>query len=125
MFDYVVRKLIHTAFVAFGVVSRVLVALRMSGDPAATIHPNGFGGKYWAGNQPGQRFHDLMEAARYTLDQKKRKELYMAATGIIHDEKPWLELFQEVIIYGVYKRMSFKPRPDYRLIVSEMTAAKP
>src|SRR5436190_2007397 len=88
------------------------------------FHPNGFGGKYWIGNQPGQRFHDLMEQARYTLDSRKRKELYTEATKIIHEEKPWLELFQEVVIYGVSKRVSFKPRPDYRLIVSEMTLAK-
>jgi hypothetical protein len=40
---------------------------------------------------------------------------------MVHDEKPWLELFQEVVIYGVSKRMTFKPRSDYRLIVSEMT----
>jgi hypothetical protein len=42
----------------------------------------------------------------------------------MHDEKPWLELFQEIVIYGVSKRMTFKPRADYRLIVSEMTLAR-
>jgi hypothetical protein len=26
-----------------------------------------------------------------------------------------------VVVYGVSKRVSFKPRADYRLIVSEMT----
>jgi peptide/nickel transport system substrate-binding protein len=88
------------------------------------FHPNGFGGKYWVGSQPGQRFHDLMEQARFTLDQKKRKELYTEATRIIHEEKPWLELFQEVVIYGVSPRVAFKPRADYRLIVAEMTAGK-
>jgi peptide/nickel transport system substrate-binding protein len=31
-------------------------------------HPNGFNGKYWAGSQPGQRFYELMEQARYSLD---------------------------------------------------------
>jgi peptide/nickel transport system substrate-binding protein len=84
------------------------------------FNPNGFGGKYWAGSQPGQRFHDLMEQARYSLDPKKRKEIYTEATRIIHEDKPWLELFQEVVIYGVSPRVSFKPRADYRLIVSEM-----
>ncbi len=64
-----------------------------------------------------------MEQARYTLDQKKRKELYAEATRLIHEDKPWLELFQEVIIYGVSKRITFKPRADYRLIVSEMTVS--
>jgi peptide/nickel transport system substrate-binding protein len=88
------------------------------------FHPNGFGGKYWVGSQPGQRFHDLMEQARYTLDPKKRKELYAEATQIIHDEKPWLELFQEIVVYGTAKRVSFRPRADYRLIVSEMALAR-
>jgi peptide/nickel transport system permease protein len=36
---YIVRKLAHTFFVAFGVVTLVFVALRMSGDPAATMLP--------------------------------------------------------------------------------------
>jgi peptide/nickel transport system substrate-binding protein len=88
------------------------------------FHPNGFNGKYWPANQPGQRFHEVMEQARYSLDQKKRKELYTEATQIMHDEKPWLELFQEVVIYGVSKRTTFKPRADYRLVVSEMSVAR-
>ena len=88
------------------------------------FHPNGFGGKYWIGSQPGQRFHDVMDGARYSLDQKKRKQLYADATQIIHDEKPWLELFQEVVVYGTSKRVTFTVRPDYRLIVSEMSLAR-
>jgi peptide/nickel transport system substrate-binding protein len=88
------------------------------------FHPNGFGGRFWSGSQPGTRFYQVMEEARYTLDQKKRKELYTEATRIIHEEKPWLELFQEVILYGTSKRVTFKPRPDYRLIVSEMSVVR-
>jgi peptide/nickel transport system substrate-binding protein len=86
------------------------------------LHPNGLWGKHWAGNQPGGRFFELMEQARTSLDQRKRKALYTEATQILHEEKPYLELFQEVLTYGTSKRVSFKPRPDYRLIVSEMTA---
>jgi peptide/nickel transport system substrate-binding protein len=88
------------------------------------LHPTGLNGKYWVGSQPGQRFHDLMESARYTLDPKKRRELYTEATRIVHEDKPWLELFQEVVIYGVGKRVSFKPRADYRLLAAEMTLAR-
>jgi peptide/nickel transport system substrate-binding protein len=98
--------------------------LDMDGVVWRIFHPNGFNGKYWAATQPGQRFHDVMEQARYSMDQKKRKDLYTEATRIMHEEKPWLELFQEVVIYGVSKRTSFKPRADYRLIVSEMTLAR-
>ena len=88
------------------------------------FHPNGFGGKYWAGNQPGQRFHELMEQGRYTLDPAKRRQLYAEATQIVHDEKPWFELFQEIVVYGVARRLHFKARSDYRLIVAEMTLAR-
>lgn len=88
------------------------------------FHPNGFGGKYWVGSQPGQRFHELMEQARNSLDPARRKQLYTEATQIIHDEKPWLELFQEVVVYGTSKLVSFRVRSDYRLIVSEMTVSR-
>src|SRR3989442_13734145 len=83
-------------------------------------HPNGFNGKYWAGSQSGQRFYELMEQARYSLDQGKRRTLYAEATQIVHDEKPWLELFQEVIVYGVSRRVAFKPPPGFRVIVAGM-----
>ena len=39
MLGYVLRKVFHTAFVAFGVVTLVFAALRLSGDPAATMLP--------------------------------------------------------------------------------------
>jgi len=71
MARYAVRKVIHTAFVAFGVVSLVFVALRLSGDPAANdvarrgdrfrddrLRPLGAGtrspsGQDYCGDQPG------------------------------------------------------------------------
>jgi peptide/nickel transport system substrate-binding protein len=107
----------------------------LPGNPQSTLldadgslwrifHPTGFNGKYWIGSQPGQRFHDLMEQARYSLDPKKRKALCAEATAIIHEEKPWLELFQEVVVYGTSRRVAFKPRADYRLIVSEMQISR-
>jgi peptide/nickel transport system permease protein len=39
MFGYLVRKGVHTLFVAFGVVTLMFIALRLSGDPAATMLP--------------------------------------------------------------------------------------
>src|SRR3989442_8663856 len=65
-----------------------------------------------------------MQQARYSLDPPKRRQLFAEGPAIIHEEKPWLELFQEVVVYGVSKRLQFKPRADYRLIVSEMTLAR-
>ena len=39
MFGFVARKALHTLFVAVGVVTLVFAALRLSGDPAATMLP--------------------------------------------------------------------------------------
>jgi len=39
MLQYTFRKLLHTAFVALGVVTLAFAALRLSGDPAATMLP--------------------------------------------------------------------------------------
>jgi len=39
MLNYTVRKLLHTALVALGVVTLAFAALRLSGDPAATMLP--------------------------------------------------------------------------------------
>jgi ABC-type dipeptide/oligopeptide/nickel transport system permease component len=39
VFGFVVRKILHTLFVALGVVTLVFAALRLSGDPAATMLP--------------------------------------------------------------------------------------
>jgi peptide/nickel transport system substrate-binding protein len=63
-----------------------------------------------------------MEQARTALDQRKRMALYTEATQILHEEKPYLEIFQEVLIYGATKRVTCRPRPEYRSIVSEMAA---
>lgn len=43
---------------------------------------------------------------------------------LIHDEKPWLELLQEVVVYGTSRRVQFRARPDYRLIVAEMQVVR-
>ena len=67
---------------------------------------------------------DVMEQARYMLDAKKRRDLYTEATRIVHEDKPWLELFQEVVLYGVSKRVSLKPRADYRLLAAELTLVR-
>src|SRR6267142_696991 len=54
MFRYLVRRLVHTALVALGVVTLVFVALRLSGDPASTM-------------LPGDASVDELRALRHTL----------------------------------------------------------
>ncbi len=72
----------------------------------------------------GLQLGALLGGAVVTLDAKKRRELYAEATRIVHVDKPWLEMFQEVVIYGVGKRLAFRPRVDYRLLAAGMTLAR-
>jgi ABC-type transport system substrate-binding protein len=65
-----------------------------------------------------------MDWARYTLDVRKLRWVYGEATRLVHEDKPWLELFQEVVIYGVSMRVSLEPRADDRLLASELALAR-
>ena len=66
MFQYLVRKVFHTLFVALGVVTLVFVALRLSGDPAATM-------------LPGDATVDELTALRRTLGLDRPMYLQYAA----------------------------------------------
>ena len=57
---------------------------------------------------------------RSTLDPEVRKEAYRNALKILRAEVPMVYLFQLEGIYGVSKRLIFKPRPTQFLYVSEM-----
>ncbi|HZW54429.1 MAG TPA: ABC transporter substrate-binding protein, partial [Candidatus Elarobacter sp.] len=62
----------------------------------------------------------LTDAARYELDPAKRKALYAKALRIIHDDAPWLFLFQYEDLYATSKRLQWQPRPDEGIYCTEM-----
>ena len=62
----------------------------------------------------------LTDAARYELDPAKRKALYAKAMRIVHDDAPWLFLFQYEDLYATSKRLEWNPRADEAIYVTEM-----
>ncbi|MDB5095230.1 MAG: oligopeptide transporter substrate-binding protein, partial [Candidatus Eremiobacteraeota bacterium] len=62
----------------------------------------------------------LTDAARYELDPAKRKALYAKAMRIVHDDAPWLFLFQYEDLYATSKRLQWKARPDEAIYCAEM-----
>ena len=62
----------------------------------------------------------LVDAARYELDTAKRKALYAKALRMIHDDAPWLFLFQYEDLYATSKRLRWQPRSDEAIYVMEM-----
>ena len=62
----------------------------------------------------------LLTDARYEVDPAKRQALYSKALTIIHDEAPWLFLFEYEDLYASTKRLQWQARPDELLLCDEM-----
>jgi peptide/nickel transport system substrate-binding protein len=85
------------------------------------LHPDAIAGAYWPTGQKDTDFFKLMETARYTLDQEKRKALYFKAAEILHDDPPWLYLWQEFSLYGVSCKVAFQARIDTMMLPSTIS----
>lgn len=65
----------------------------------------------------------LISDARFELDSTKREALYAKALGIIHEEAPWLFLFQYEDLYATSKRLVWQARGDELILCDEMKLA--
>jgi peptide/nickel transport system substrate-binding protein len=84
-------------------------------------HPKGLLGGYWDGVNEGTPFYEMMEKARYSFDQDERKQIYHRANQIYRDKALALLLFQYDLIYGVSKRINFKPVESERIYFNRIT----
>jgi ABC-type transport system substrate-binding protein len=62
-----------------------------------------------------------MEDARYTIDRAKRRELYYKADEILHNDPPWLYLWQEFFLYAVSCRIVFDGRVDTMILPDQIS----
>ena len=62
----------------------------------------------------------LNDAALYELDPKKRAALYHQAMALIHEDAPWLFLFEFEDLYATSKRLQWNARPDEAIYAWEM-----
>jgi len=108
------------------------------GDALAAAHYMGWGTStfdaddiLWGGfarqptknNYQNARVTELVEQARSTFDDAERARLYAEAQEIVHDELPWLILFQQVDLYGVRSDLDWTPRPDQKIEIRTVSAA--
>ena len=54
----------------------------------------------------------LADQARGELNATKRKALYKQIATILHEDAPWIVLFEYEDLYGTSKRLHFQPRGD-------------
>jgi len=66
----------------------------------------------------------IIEEARAIMDKAKRQKLYTEASLIFKEEVPWAFCYQQMDIYGVSERLNWKPRPDEKIVVYNMSFKK-
>jgi len=54
----------------------------------------------------------VLEEARSIIDPERREELYATALQMIHDDPPWLFMYQERSLYGMREAVQWEPRAD-------------
>jgi peptide/nickel transport system substrate-binding protein len=64
---------------------------------------------------------DLIHKAYAELDPTKRLALYYQLDQYLKDQAPWIFLYDQEDTYGIVKNLNWKPRPDERLWVYDMS----
>jgi peptide/nickel transport system substrate-binding protein len=70
------------------------------------------------------KLDSMIEEGRSLMDKAKRQKIYSEAAKLVKEEVPWAFAYQQMDIYGVSARVSFKPRADEKLFVFNMSFKK-
>jgi peptide/nickel transport system substrate-binding protein len=70
------------------------------------------------------KLDSMIEEARSIMDKSKRQKIYSEAAKLVKEEAPWAFAYQQMDIYGVSARLNWKPRPDERMFVFNMSFKK-
>ncbi len=92
-------------------------------DADGVIFPLFRSGSIWS-KYANPAFDTLVDSARATLDEAKRRDLYRQAFQILHDDVPGLGLFQDVAIYGARPQLKWQPTANEAMFVFDMKWAE-
>jgi len=62
----------------------------------------------------------MVAAGLATSDEAKRHAIYADAQVFVHEQAPWIFLYDQVDIYGVRGRINWRPRLDEQVLPDEM-----
>lgn len=88
-------------------------------DADGTIYPLFHSNTIWS-SYSNPQFDTLVEQARQTTDDAKRKSDYSQALQILDQDLPGVGLFQISAIYGAAKNVQFAPDAQEALFVADM-----
>jgi peptide/nickel transport system substrate-binding protein len=88
-------------------------------DADGIIFPLFRSGSTWS-KYSNPAYDAAVDAARSTLDDKKRLDAYRTAYGILREDVPGLGLYQAYATYGARKELKWQPTPNESLFVMDM-----
>ena len=88
-------------------------------DADGVIHPLFTSNSIWS-KYKNPEFDTAVEAARSTLDEKKRMEHYRKAFELLERDLPGIGLYQNVAIYAARKELQWAPTPNEAFFVFDM-----
>lgn len=88
-------------------------------DADGVIFPLFRTGSIWS-KYSNPAFDALVDGARSTLDQDKRRADYRRAFQILYDDVPGIGLFQDVAVYGARPQLRWTPTANEAMFVFDM-----
>ncbi len=88
-------------------------------DVDGVIFPLFRSGSIWS-KYTNPAYDKLVDDARSTLDESRRRDDYRQAFAILHDEVPGIGLFQDVALYGASPHLQWQPTANEAMFVFDM-----
>lgn len=102
-----------------------LLLLRIGTLDAGTMYDSTLSteGSYNWNDYTNPELDQILEAARSTLDEDERAVLYAEANELVHEEAPWIFLYNPKVVFGLSTGIDWEPRADTLISVYDDVTA--
>jgi peptide/nickel transport system substrate-binding protein len=107
-----------------------LDGLHFLGYGSAQLDADGVLGAHLETGSAGEMYYstpesdEMIRAARRDLDEESRLARYYELMAHLHDDAPWIFMYNQEDIYGVNRSLAWTPKSDERLWVPQMEWAQ-
>jgi peptide/nickel transport system substrate-binding protein len=93
-------------------------------DPSAALHQYFHTGETPRIGYSNPKLDEALDKEQREFDPKKRKQYLLEAMSILTEEAPACFMWRHKLLWGLNKRVDYKPLPDGRIFGVEMKVAK-
>ena len=93
-------------------------------DPSAALHQYFHSGETPRIGYSNPKLDDLLDKEQAEFDPKKRKQYLSQAMSILTEDAPACFMWRHKLLWGLNKRVDYKPLPDARIFAIDMKVTK-